>query len=148
MSHQLLIGDLARETGVSDKTIRYYEDIGILPQPARLNNGYRVYDESDAVRLRFIRRARALDFALDDVGEILAFRERGEAPCLYVLHTIDHKIDEVEQRIADLEQLRQDLVELRQAAQGLPLDDVEGKACVCHLIQNKEIRSNERNDSD
>ncbi|HFD39378.1 MAG TPA: heavy metal-responsive transcriptional regulator, partial [Anaerolineae bacterium] len=92
-------------------------------------------------RLQFIRRARALDFALDDIGEILAFRDRGEAPCLYVLRTIDRKIDEVEQRIADLEQLRRDLVELRQAAQGLPVDDVEGKECVCHLIQNREMQN-------
>ena len=141
MGEQILIGDLARRTGFSAKTIRYYEEAGILPPPARLPNGYRVYGEGDVARLQFIRRARALDFALDDIGEILAFRDRGEAPCLYVLRTIDRKIDEVEQRIADLEQLRRDLVELRQAAQGLPVDDVEGKECVCHLIQNREMQN-------
>lgn len=139
MGPQLLIGDLARQVGIDPRTIRYYEEAGIMPPPARLANGYRVYSEADATRLRFIRRARALDFALDDIGEILAFRERGEAPCLYVLRTIDRKIEEVGQRIADLERLRRDLVEVRQAAQGLPLDDVEGKECVCHLIQNREI---------
>jgi DNA-binding transcriptional MerR regulator len=143
VNHQLFIGDLARQVRVNPKTIRYYEQIGLLPPPKREANGYRVYDETDAARLQFIRRARALDFALDDIGEILAFREHGEAPCLYVLRTIDHKIDEVERRIADLERLRQDLVELREAAQGLPLDDVEGKACVCHLIQNQEIKNHE-----
>ena len=148
MGHQLLIGDLARETGISDKTIRYYEYIGILPQPARLDNGYRVYDESDVARLQFIRHARALDLPLDDIEEILALRERGEAPCLYVMHLLEDKVDEVGQRIAALERLRQELIDLFQAAQDLPTDDVEWKACVCHLIQNKEIRSNERNDQD
>jgi len=148
MAHRLLIGELARETGISDKTIRYYEDVGVLPQPARLDNGYRVYDERDVARLQFVRHARALDLSLDDIEEILAFRERGEAPCLYVIRLIEAKIDEVGQRIAGLEKLRQELIDLRQASQDLPTDDVQWKACVCHLIQNKEIRSNERNDSD
>jgi DNA-binding transcriptional MerR regulator len=98
-----------------------------------------VYDRADVERLQFIRRARALDFSLDDIGEILAFRERSEAPCLYVLHSIDQKIDEVEQRITDLKRLRRELVELRREAQDLPVDDVEGKECVCHLIQNLEL---------
>jgi len=148
MNANLLIGELARETGLSTKTIRYYEDIGILPQPARLPNGYRVYDHRDVARLGFIRRARTLDFTLDDIGEILAFRDRGEAPCLYVLLAIDDKIDQVGRRITELEKLRQELTDLHQAAQNLPVDDVEWKACVCHLIQNREIRNAKRNHSD
>lgn len=141
MTEQLRIGELARQIGVNARTIRYYEQIELLPRPRREGNGYRVYDQTDAARLQFIRRARALDFALDDIGEILALRERGKAPCLYVLHTIDRKIGAVEQRIADLKRLRQELVELRRAAQDLPVDDVEGKECVCHLIQNRELAS-------
>jgi hypothetical protein len=62
-----------------------------------------------------------------------------EAPFLYVLHSIDRKMDEVEQRIADLKRLRRELIELRRDAQNLPVDDVEGKECVCHLIQNREL---------
>jgi len=139
MAEQFRIGELARQVGVNPRTIRYYEQIKLLPRPRRGANGYRVYDQTDAVRLQFIRRARALGFSLDDIGEILAFRERNEAPCLYVLHTIDQKIDEVKGRIADLEGLRQELIELRQEAQNLPVDDVEGKECVCHLIQNREL---------
>lgn len=139
MTEQLRIGELARELDLNPRTIRYYEQIGLLPRPQREANGYRVYDQADGARLQFIHRARALDFSLDDIGEILAFRERGEAPCLYVLHTIDQKIGEVARRIADLEWLRQELVELRQEAEGLPVDDVEGKECVCHLIQNREL---------
>lgn len=139
MNEQLRIGELAQKIDVNPKTIRYYEQIGLLPHPRREANGYRVYDRTDVARLQFIRRARALDFSLDDIAEILAFRERGEAPCLYVLHTIDQKIDEVEERIADLERLRQELIDLRREARDLPVDDVEGKECVCHLIQNREL---------
>ena len=139
MSEKLRIGELARQIGVNPRTIRYYEQIGLLPPPERDANSYRVYDQADVARSQFIRRARGLDFSLDDIGEILAFRERGEAPCLYVLHLIDKQIDEVAQRIADLEKLRQDLIELRNDAQDLPVDDVEGKECVCHLIQNREL---------
>ena len=76
MDHSFLIGDLARQARVNPKTIRYYEQIGLLPPPKREANGYRVYDESDVVRLQFIRHARALDLPLDDIEEILAFRER------------------------------------------------------------------------
>ena len=139
MTEQLRISELARQIDINPKTIRYYEQIGLLPRPKREANGYRVYDRADVDRLQFIRRARALDFSLDDISEILAFRERNEAPCLYVLHSIDQKIDEVEQRIADLKRLRRELVELRREAQDLPVDDVEGKECVCHLIQNREL---------
>ena len=139
MTDQLRIGELAEQTGVGARTIRYYEQIGLLPCPKRSPNGYRCYSQEDASRLQFIRRARALDFALDEIREILAFRDRQEAPCLYVLHTIDLKISQVEHRIADLERLKRDLEELRQAATGLSVDDVEWKACVCHLIQNREL---------
>ena len=127
MAHRLLIGELARETGISDKTIRYYEDVGVLPQPARLDNGYRVYDERDVARLQFVRHARALDLSLDDIEEILAFRERGEAPCLYVIRLIEAKIDEVGQRIAGLEKLRQELIDLRRLLRIYPPTTCNGR---------------------
>ncbi len=58
-------GALAREAGVNIETIRYYEKIGLLPEPVRAGNGYRVYDETDLKRLSFIRRCRELGFSLD-----------------------------------------------------------------------------------
>ena len=79
------IKTLADKTGLSDSTIRYYESIGLLPEPGRLSNGYRDYDESDVARLQFVAGARTLDFSLDDIAEILALRDRREAPCRVVL---------------------------------------------------------------
>jgi DNA-binding transcriptional MerR regulator len=98
------------------------------------------YQPADAERLRFVVGARALDFSLDEIAEILAFRERGEAPCLYVLHLLESKAAEIETRITDLRALQRDLRHLRREAENLPIDDVEGKACVCHLIQNRNLR--------
>ena len=79
------IKQFAQLTNLSPKTIRYYEDIGLLPPPHRSDNGYRDFDEADADRARFVAGARSLDFSLDDIEEILALREQRAAPCLVVL---------------------------------------------------------------
>ena len=141
MTEGLRIGEMAARVGIDARTIRYYEEIGLLPAPRRAPNGYRVYSASAERRLRLIRGARVLDFSLDEIREILALRDQGEAPCLYVLTTIDLKIGEVEKRIAELQSLKRELADLREAAKGLPIDDVEGKECVCHLIQNQKLDS-------
>lgn len=128
------IGEVSALTEVPEKTIRYYEEIGLLPPAERSPNGYRVYDEIDVERLRFIRRARALDFALDEIMEILAFRERNEAPCKYVMDLMHDQIDKVEERIRNLRQVRDELKAMYEAGLQLP-EDVQMRACVCHLIQ-------------
>lgn len=130
----LQIGELSRKTGVSSKTIRYYEEIGLLPEPQRAENSYRVYSQDDVERLQFIRRARALDFALDEIAEILAFRERNEPPCGHVMDLICHQIDAIESRIRDLERIRDELKALHSAGQDLP-EDVRMRTCICHLVQ-------------
>lgn len=71
------IKKLARQTGGNKPTIRYYEEIGVLPPANRANNGYRAYSEQDLERMWFVSRARSLDFSLEEIGEILSFRERG-----------------------------------------------------------------------
>ena len=78
------IGQLAERFGVNTKTIRYYESIGLLPSPVRRPSGYRVYGESDAERLAFVRTAQRFGLHLDQIGEILGLRDRGERPCDYV----------------------------------------------------------------
>src|SRR5258708_24821327 len=124
----------SEKTGISPKTIRYYESVDLLPSPKRTSNGYRLYTEADVDRLNFIGRARALDFALDEIAEILAFRERNQPPCRYVTDLMHDQIDQVSVRIHDLEQLRDELVSLYQAGQHLP-EDITMRTCVCHLIQ-------------
>lgn len=106
------IGELADAVGVNTKTIRYYEQIGLLPDPPRSPGGYRQYDERDVERLAFIRRARDVDLGLGEVGEILALRDRGERPCDYVLQVAVRRIDELDERINRMQQARDELHEL------------------------------------
>ena len=131
------IGELAQSGGASPKTIRYYEQVGLLPPPQRAENGYRLYDSRDVERLRFIRNARSLGFSLNDLKEVLALRERGEAPCRYVAHLLREKAVEVEERIRRLRELQQELQHLVEQADRLPDDDIEMKQCVCHLIYER-----------
>jgi len=128
------INELAETTGLSAKNIRYYESIGVLPQPKRLENSYRVYDDSDVDRLRFVIGLRRLDFSLDDITEILAMRDRREAPCRVVLDLLRAKAEEVSQRIKELQLLEDELHRLHEIGLTYPTDDVDGKACVCHLV--------------
>ena len=140
MSQQsMLISKLGRRLKVNPKTIRYYEEIGLLPEPARNPSGYRVYSDRDVERLAFILRAKALDFSLEEIGEILALRERGEVPCPYVLHQIAAKIAEVDEKIEQLRQLRAELEELRAEAVTLPSEEIAAKGRICHLIENRGL---------
>lgn len=127
------IGELAGKVGVNPKTIRYYESIGVLPEPGRTSSGYRDFDESYAGRLTFIRTAQRLGISLDEVREILMFRERGEAPCAYVREVLDTQAASIERRIRELQQLHVQLVELAALADTLPPPDV---AVTCQLIEH------------
>lgn len=67
----LTIGALSKRSGVPAKTIRYYEEVGLLPEPRRAANGYRYYDERSVHTLRFVGRSRDLGFSMEDIGELL-----------------------------------------------------------------------------
>ncbi len=127
------IGELSAQTGISSKAIRYYEEIRLLPPAKRADNDYRIYDEQDVERLGFIQRARSLDFALEDIAEILDFRDRAEPPCSYVMDLMRRQIDEISTRIRNLERMRNELSTLHEAGLQLP-EDIQMRSCVCHLI--------------
>ncbi len=131
------IGEVSEQTGQSTKTIRYYEEINLTPSAERTANGYRIYTEEDVDRLRFIRSARALDFSLEDIEEILAFRDREEPPCQYVMDLMKDHIDKISDRIRELERLRSELGNLVEIGLELP-EDIQMKSCICHVIQLDE----------
>lgn len=131
----MLIHELAKQTGVPAKTIRYYESIRLLPRPKRAANNYREYAPAEAERLRFIASARSLGFSLDDVAEILAARDDGLAPCQRVLDAVDRRLTEIDRRIAGLLTLRDSLRQLQSEGAILPRDDVQGEHCVCYLLK-------------
>lgn len=128
------IGELAGAVSLSAKAIRYYEEIGLLPMPERSPNGYRSYDASAGDRLRFVSAAQAVGFSLGEIKEILAFRERGEAPCAHVLDLVDRRADDISERIAVLERMRADLRRLSSRAHARPRPSMDSS--YCHLIEH------------
>lgn len=137
------IKEFARQTGLPAKTIRYYEEIGLLPPPERLKNGYRDYAPEDVSRVRLVAGARSLDFSLDDIREILALRDRREAPCRVVLDLLAERANEIGQRITELQRMETELRELHRLGSTFPTDDVDGKQCVCHLVSERSERITE-----
>ncbi len=105
------IGELAKRAGVSVQTIRFYERRGLLPEPQRKDSGYRIYGEEELRRLRFIRQAKALRFALEEIGELLRMREKGVAPCCDVINIGERHLQEVEQQITELVRFREELTQ-------------------------------------
>jgi len=130
----MFIHELARTTGVSAKTIRYYESIGLMPDPERADNNYRQYAPDAIERLRFIVSARSLGFNLMDIGEFLSARDKGTLPCKQVLESVDERITEIDRRIADLLALRGTLMEVRTLGESLPANKKCDEQCVCYLI--------------
>ena len=135
----MLIGELGRRAGVNPKTIRYYEEVGLLPRAARLPSGYRQYGEEDAERLEFIRNGKALGVALEEIKEVLAFRDRGVSPCPYVLKLLDAKVKEIQGRIRGLRMLAEDLRRLQRAAARIPTKELTARARFCHILENKQL---------
>jgi DNA-binding transcriptional MerR regulator len=133
------IGELARRTGLSVKTLRYYEDIGVLPAPERTPNGYRDFDEGTFGRLEFVRAAQAVGLTLGEIREVIGFRERGEVPCSHVLDVILHHAAEVDHRIAELQRLRADLEHLARRARTLDPNDCPAPV-VCHVLVSSIAR--------
>jgi len=104
------IGHLARATGTKVETVRYYERIGVLPEPARTGTGnYRAYTAGHLGRLSFIRRARDLGFSLDQVRELLDLSDQKGRPCEAVDAIAREHLAEVTRKIRDLQALRKEL---------------------------------------
>ena len=103
--------DLARATGCNLETIRYYENIGVMPDPPRNANGYRCYDAGHVARLKFVMRARDLGFTLGGDGEWLARVGRGVETWAEVRKLAQGQVDNVRQKIADLTRIERVLSE-------------------------------------
>lgn len=124
------IGELAALTGVSTKTIRYYEDIGVLPQPARSANDYRDYAQDAVDRLRFIRDAQATGLTLTEIGWILDVRGRGESSCAHVIELLEAHLQDLDRHIDALQRTRGDLADLMEQARNLdPSDCTDPNRC-------------------
>lgn len=130
----MLIRELAQRTGISTKTIRFYESVGLLPHPQRASNQYRLYTEADVELLRFIRGARALGYPLAEIAQLLAVRENGSMTCQQVLTFLDTRLSDIEQRIADLQAVQNTLECIRFVAISRPQPLTCDDQCICHFL--------------
>jgi DNA-binding transcriptional MerR regulator len=128
------IGCLAQRAEVNPKTVRYYEQIGLLPEPRRTSSGYRDYDEQDLDRLVFIRRSQQLGLQLDEIREILALREQAARPCGFVVEVAQRRLAELDERIATMQLARRELRRLLERAERS--DAAPGR--YCRLIEHQQ----------
>lgn len=127
------IGELARQSGVPASALRYYEQLGLLPEPTRTETGYRRYGAEAAERLAFIRAAQAVGLTLAEVRQVLGLRDAGGAPCRVVTDLIAHRHAEVKAKIGELRRLERELTELRARAAKLSPRDCDPSG-ICHVI--------------
>lgn len=111
------IGDVAERTGLPAKTIRYYEDIGLVA-PDRLANGYRDFTEAHVHKLGFLARARSLGFSIEDCRDLLALWEDRERASGDVRRIAQGHLARIEEKIAELEGMRDTLAQLVRACHG------------------------------
>ncbi len=94
---------------MSADTVRYYERIGLLPQPERSATGYRLYTDDAVERLRLIKHAQRFGLRLEEVGELLQIRERGLCPCGHTRTLLERRAADLDEQIAALSALREDI---------------------------------------
>lgn len=106
MAKSLTIGHLANLSGVNIETVRYYQRIGIVDEPSKPVEGYRIYPSTTVERIRFIKRAQQLGFSLKEIADLL---EMGDGHCTDIMHRAEQKRDHIQQQINDLLKLKQTL---------------------------------------
>jgi DNA-binding transcriptional MerR regulator len=136
MAQSLTIGQVAKVTGVAAKTIRYYEEIGVLPTPSRTVSGYRQYDEPGVQRLRLIRRARSLGLPLQELRTLTATLNGGPHPTLRprLLALVRSQLSAVKHQIAELQLLQRELEQVLQRPLA-PARERRAKGCRCLEIE-------------
>ncbi len=126
----MFIGELSERTGVSTHTIRYYESIGLLPEPDRTASGYRRYPPHATERLGFIRDAQATGLTLDEISSILELKDQGARSCEHSRELLERHLVEVDDQLARLNELRRELAVLADRARGLdPTDCTDPHRC-------------------
>ena len=133
------IGELAKATGLSTKTIRFYEAEGLIPNPPRTDSGYRAYAGPDVARLGFILKAKRLGLSLDEIKGILQLHDRSEPTCVHVRSLLEEKVAQIERVIQDLLGFKEELETLRDRATSL-VDCRPMGGHICSIIEDSRIK--------
>ncbi len=125
----LTIGQLSRRTGVKIPTIRYYENIGLLPEPERSAGNQRIYGEGAVKRLSFIAHAREIGFSLEQVGELLNLADDPQKPCEQANEIARQHLRDIESRMKRLASLKKELLNMVRVC------DANGTIAECRVIE-------------
>jgi DNA-binding transcriptional MerR regulator len=128
-SEVLSIGDAARQTGLKIPTIRYYEQIGLLPAPGRSDGNRRYYGEDAIRRLTFIRHARELGFEIESIRALLALQDQPNQPCDDIDTLAREHLAAIEEKIARLTALRREMKRMLKSCSG-------GRVAECRVIES------------
>ena len=128
------IGELAKASGLTAKTIRFYESEGLLPRPPRTASGYRMYASGDLQRLGFVANAKLVGLTLREIKEILLLNDRDEPTCGHVRNLLDEKLAEIDRAISDLTAVRAQVAEIRGRA-GELADCRPSGGMICSIIE-------------
>lgn len=129
------ISEVARQTGLNARTIRYYERIGLVDSPPRLDNGYRQYSEQNIRQLWFLRHARQFGFSIDECRELLGLWANPNRRSAEVYSLVSDKVRDIEQHIRELREMKKVLTELLAKC---PADDSSDCAIIDQLALNND----------
>lgn len=133
----LKIGEVAKSTGISVEAIRYYERLGLIREAPRTASGYRQFEPQVVRRLRFVQRAQALGFSLEEIRELLELRVSPEATSAEVRELAEAKLAQIEQKLADLVRIRDALVAVSCSCSG------DGPVSECPILGAMTISDGE-----
>lgn len=130
------IGEVAKASGLPIKTIRYYDDLGLLKTSGRTESNYRLFGREVLGRLRFIKRAQSLGLSLIEIKEFLAVHDQGNLPCSHIREKLEDKVTEIEQQIQQLQILKQELGGLLSGWQAMPTVSAE---TICPILEQSRV---------
>jgi MerR family transcriptional regulator, copper efflux regulator len=128
-----LIGSVAKTSGMPIKTIRYYEELGLLRTTGRTEGGYRLFNSDVFSRLSFIKRAQGLGLSLSEIKEFLDVYDQGDLPCDHIRVKLEDKLEAIEQQIQQLQILKQ---ELRGLLSGWETVPEHPEDTICPIIEH------------
>lgn len=143
MPKPLTVGRLAELSGLSRKSIRYYEQERLIPKADRSPSGYRLYDPAVLERLRFIQKAKAIGFSLDDVRRILELTDKGRPCCDQVFEWSEKRLHDLDEQIRFLNELRKRIVHYQRRWKQQTRAPAVPEAEMCRLIAEVEIPAKE-----
>ncbi len=138
MAVQLKIGEVSKQTGLAVGALRYYESLGLLTSE-RGDNGYRYYSPEAIHQVQFIKKAQAIGFSLEEIGEVLNLHKQGDTPCGLVQSLLQEKIDQLKAQIRQMTEFKAELEDYRDLWASSQPQPAPGD--ICPLIETVSLTS-------